>query len=69
MEKNTYPVPFKMIGDKMILLLSALGDTGNLRAATINKSRKIKDYDKHHCLEVNVKGSVRYIPKKFYITD
>jgi len=60
-------IPYKIVGDKKIVFLSVLGDTGNLRAATINKPRHIQDDDKHHCEEVNVKGSIRYIPKKWVI--
>ena len=61
---NLVSIPYKIIGDKKILMLFILSDTGNLRAATINKPRQIQDEDKYHCSEVNVKGSVRYIPKK-----
>jgi hypothetical protein len=64
---DTYPIPYKVIGEKKFFFLSVLGDTGNLRAATINKSRLIQDEDKHHCCEVNVQGSIRYIPKKWIL--
>ncbi len=63
---DSFPIPFKVIGDKKFFLLSVLGDSGNVRAVTINKPRHIQDEDKHHCEEANVKGSIRYIPKKWF---
>ena len=60
-----FNIPYRIMGEKVVFQLSVLGDTGNVRAVTINKSRHIQDEDKHHCEEVNVKGSIRFIPKKW----
>ena len=67
MSEQTVAIPYKIVGDKCMLMLFVLGDTDNVRAATINKPRQIQDEDKHHCAEANVKGSIRYMPKKWVI--
>ncbi len=64
---NAVPIPFIQQGDKRMLLLNMLSDTGNLRAAYISKPRQVQDFDKHHCSEVNAQGSIRWLPKKWII--
>lgn len=68
-EKNKIEISIKRDnnGNKW-LSLNELGNTGLLRATTISKSRQVLEDDGHHCNQVSVKTSIKYRPKKYWIT-
>ena len=67
-EINKVGIPIKpdKKGNKW-LCLDVFGNTGLLKAVTINKPAQVLDDDNHHCNQVSVKTSIRYHPKKWKI--
>ena len=61
---KTIEVPIIFHNGKPWLLLDSLDSSGKLRAVYISKPKQVLDFDKHHCNEVRVKKSIRYLPRK-----
>lgn len=64
---KTVEVPINYEGNEKWFLLNHFGNSGKLRAVRISKPRQVAERDSHHCNEVSVKSSIRYLPKRWKI--